>query len=127
MERLIDGLKKSASRAGEFPKAEEKNKPQIFLDFIESIKIAAGSAHQLAHARENPKWLDMRDILENIITMGYTLPQRPDNEDQLWIKVQGFLTDIAEQARTLATMAAMHRNDVIANLDHRASVADKLN
>lgn len=127
LERLIDGLKKSASRAEEFVKAEDKDKPGLFVDFIEGIKVAAGSAHQLGHAQENPKWLDMRDILENIVTISYTLPQRPEEENSLWLKVKTFLEQLVVQTRTLANMGAMKRSDVLLHLDERSRNADKLN
>jgi hypothetical protein len=66
--RLSDSLKRAASRAKEITEAEETKKAEIFIDFIDNIKIAAGSSHQLAHAQENPYWLPSRPY------WGYGLP-----------------------------------------------------
>lgn len=45
----------------------------MLLRFVDSLKAAAGSAHQMAHAQSNPKWLTVRDLLENIIIQGQKL------------------------------------------------------
>lgn len=42
----------------------------MLLRFVDGLKVAAGSAHQLAHAQENPNWLKVRDMLENLIESG---------------------------------------------------------
>jgi hypothetical protein len=41
--------------------------------FVDGLKVAAGSAHQLAHAQQNSNWLKVRDILENLIESGQKL------------------------------------------------------
>lgn len=120
IERFIDSLKRAADRAKMFPEAENKKKGEIFVEFIDDIKIAAGSAHQLGHTQENPKWLDTRDLLENIITVGYSLPQNNETENGLWAKVETLLLQLSETGRKLATMRAMKRSDVLLHLDQRA-------
>lgn len=47
--------------------------PEMLIRFIDGLKIAAGSAHQLAHAQENPNWLKIRDALETMIEQGQKL------------------------------------------------------
>ena len=41
--------------------------------FVDGLKVAAGSAHQLAHTQENPNWLKVRDMLETLIEKGQRL------------------------------------------------------
>lgn len=120
IDRFIDSLKRAADRAKDFPETPMNKKGEKFVEFINDIKVAAGSAHQLGHAQENPKWLDTRDLLENIITVGYTLPQNSENENGLWAKVQTLLEQLSETGRKLATMRAMKRVDVLTHLDARS-------
>lgn len=124
LERFIDANKKAASRAQEITEAEEKKKPGLFVEFVNSVKVAAGSAHQLAHAQENAKWLDVRDLLENIVTVSMSLPQK--QQDVLWIRIKEFLIEIADSGRKLATMRSMTRKEVLENIDHRSTVANTL-
>lgn len=49
------------------------SEPEMLARFIDGLKVAAGSAHQLAMAQENPKWLQIRDVLEAIIENGRKL------------------------------------------------------
>lgn len=63
----------------------------MLVRFVDGLKVAAGSAHQLAHAQENPNWLKVRDMLEALI----------------------------EKGQKLALSKAMPRQEVLANLDHR--------
>jgi len=42
----------------------------MLVRFVDGLKVAAGSAHQLAHAQENPNWLKVRDLLESLIENG---------------------------------------------------------
>lgn len=46
------------------------SEPEMLARFVDGLKVAAGSAHQLAHAQENPDWLKVRDLLENLIEKG---------------------------------------------------------
>lgn len=127
LDRYVDGLKKSASRAGEFVSAGENKKLELFTDFIDGIKVAAGSAHQLAHSQMNPKWLDTRDILENIITLSLGITNFIDEEaGPLWIRIQESLNDMVDSGRKLAFSKAMKWEDITAHLDHRAKNAESL-
>lgn len=49
------------------------SEPEMLNRFVDGLKTAAGSAHQLAHAQENPSWLKVRDYLENLIEKGQRL------------------------------------------------------
>lgn len=44
--------------------------PEMLVRFVDGLKVAAGSAHQLAHAQSNPNWLQVRDLLETLIEKG---------------------------------------------------------
>lgn len=46
------------------------SEPEMLVRFVDGLKIAAGSAHQLAHAQSNPNWLKVRDMLENLVESG---------------------------------------------------------
>lgn len=46
------------------------SEPEMLLRFVDGLKVAAGASHQLAHAQENPHWLKVRDLLENLIESG---------------------------------------------------------
>jgi hypothetical protein len=120
LERYIDGLKKSASRAEEFLTAESEEKARLFIEFIEGIKVAAGSAHQLAHAQENPKWLDTRDLLEAVITVAQSILVHTEDDRPFWQKIKTSLEIMQVTGRTLATSRAMKRSDVLLHLDERA-------
>ena len=127
LDRYIDGLKKSASRAGEFVSAGENQKLKLFVDFIDGVKVAAGSAHQLAHSQMNPKWLDIRDILEGIVTLSHGITNFSDDQaGPIWIKIKEHLDTMTDTGRRIATSKAMAWTDIIANLDHRAENADVL-
>lgn len=118
-ERYIDSLKKAASHADEFVKNESNNKIELFLDFLDSIKISAGSAHQLAHAQENPKWLDIRDILEGIMEVGKSIPMMKGDDRPIWSRINKSLLDMISAGDKIFNMKGMTRKDVLANLDHR--------
>lgn len=125
LDRYVDGLKRSASRAGEFLSVGPDKKLKLFVEFIDGIKVAAGSAHQLAHSQMNPKWLDARDILEGVIILSNTITDYSDEQvGPVWLKVQQVLNDMVDSGRKLATSRAMKWEDVIANLDSRAKNAD---
>lgn len=126
LERLVDSLKKASARALEFPKTEMKKRPELFVDFIDAIKVAAGSSHQLAHAQMNPKFLDTRDILEGIITVSQTLPLHSEKDDYLWTRISESLDQMVVTGRKMATSKAMTRLDVLQNLDHRAQNLSKI-
>jgi hypothetical protein len=46
------------------------SEPEMLVRFVDGLKVAAGSAHQLAHAQENTNWLKVRDMLEALIESG---------------------------------------------------------
>jgi len=124
LDRYIDGLKKSASRAGEFLLVTGNKKLNLFVDFIDGLKVAAGSAHQLAHSQMNPKWLDIRDILEGIVTLSHGITNFSDEQaGPIWIKIKENLDTMADTGRTIATSKAMVWSDITANLDQRAKNA----
>ena len=119
LDRYCDGLSKAAARAGEFFRSPQEKRPKLFIDFIEGIKVAAGSAHQLAHAQENPKWLEIRDKLEQILEVGKHYPPATENRSSVWIKVKGLLENMEIFGRKLGTSKAMTRIEVLANINAR--------
>lgn len=44
----------------------ETTEPEMLIRFMEGLKQAAGSAGQLAHAQQNPRWLQVRQLLEAV-------------------------------------------------------------
>ena len=54
----------------------ETTEPEMLVRFLDGLKQAAGSAHQLAHAQQNPKWLQVRDLLEGVRGQGAALATR---------------------------------------------------
>lgn len=123
--RFVDSLKKSASRAEEITKVEDNKKPKIFIDFINGLKISAGSAHQLAHAQQNPGFLNIRDTLEGIIEVGQRLPTFYNSQNIIWLKIKESLTELAQRGEKLATSKAVARTDVLAMLDVRQKKASE--
>lgn len=117
--RYVDSLRKSASKAKEFTEVELNKKPEIFVEFIDGLKIAAGSAHQLAHSQENPKWLSIRDILEKIIELGQYLPTFSNQSYPLWMKIKTQLEELAESGTKMAFSSSMPRYEVLSRLNHR--------
>lgn len=73
------------------------SEPETLNYFVDGLKKAAGAAHALAHAQENPNWLKVRDMLESLI----------------------------EKGQRLALAKSMPRNEVIRQLDIRQANAPK--
>lgn len=117
--RYTESLKMAASRAKEITEAKEEGKAKLFVDFISGIKVAAGSSHQLAHAQENPYWLNIRDKLEAIIELGQNLPAFKESENHLWVTIRTALLGMAETGNQLFLKKAMARKEVLEHLDQR--------
>lgn len=117
--RYVDSLKRAASRAVEFIRAEESAKPALFVDFLHQIKVAAGSAHQLGITQENTHFLVLRDKLEMIIEVGQTLPTFGPKQNGLWMSIKNSLEQMAQTGFRLATSKGMKRTEVLANLNLR--------
>lgn len=126
--RFTDSLKKSASRAEEITKAQINDKPRIFVEFIDGLKVSAGSAHQLAHQQQNPYFLNIRDTLEGIIEIGQKLPVMNESQNVIWLGIKTSLETMAERGLKMATSKAVTRTEVLANLaDRQAKLDEKLN
>lgn len=123
IERFADSLKKSASRAKEFTEADESDRPKIFVDFIDGIKVAAGSAHQLAHAQENPFWLQLRDLLEKVIEISSTFVRYSPSQKKHWNIIKVSLEHLASRGITMARAKPISRENALVELDNRAKAA----
>lgn len=123
IERFADGLKKSASKAKEFITAEEKDKPNLFVEFIQGLKVAAGSAHQLALYQENPNFLDIRDKIEKVIEVGQNPVTFTSKQAGLWFSIKNSLEALSMTGIKMAQSKAMKRVDVLSNLTFRESQA----
>lgn len=123
LSRFSDGLKQAASRAGEFYRSPTEKRPQLFIDFISGIKVAAGSSHQLAHTQQNTKWLELRDKLEQIIELGKTFPPSTDNRSTVWVTVKTLLENLEKSGRQLGSAKAMSRSELLVNLNARELMA----
>jgi hypothetical protein len=120
LNRYIDGLKKAASRAGEFHSNAMANRPKLFVDFIEGLKGAAGSAHQLSHSRMDTRWLDIRDFLEKILDLGKTMPPTNESDARMWAMIQQNLNGMVDKGQKLANSAkGQTRLDTLVNLSIR--------
>lgn len=119
IERYVDGLNKSASKAKEIMTATLEQKPALFVDFVSGVKVAAGSAHQLAHAQENPHFLSIRDLLEGVIIASQDVVVFDQKYNGLWMKIKNDLEHMAVTGRKMANGKAMSRQAVLDNLDSR--------
>lgn len=119
LERFVDSLKKSANRASEFITSEETSKPELFVDFIEGLKIAAGSSHQLGATRMDPRWLTIRDLIENVLDLGKTMPPTKGDDSQMWNDIKTLLTKLAENGQKLYNLRSMARVDVLSAMTAR--------
>lgn len=119
IQRYTEGLKQSASAVTELQKSELADRPAIIVKFIDGIKVAAGSAHQLCHAQENPYFLDIRDKLESIIENTEILVTSASPDNPLWTKIKEHLLGIADKGKRMATSKGMLRGDVLKLLDVR--------
>lgn len=119
--RFGDGLKLSISKAGEFIKTpKDSNKPELFLDFLGGLKVAAGSAHQLAHARMDTRWLDLRDILEKVLDLGKEIPVSKADDGEMWLRIAKSLVTLSNTGFYLANNTkAQKRADTLAALTTR--------
>lgn len=73
------------------------SEPEMLVRFVDGLKVAAGSAHQLAHAQSNPNWLKVRDMLEGLIEHGQQMAMskampRQDVLEQLNIRQRNINT-----------------------------------
>lgn len=118
LERYSDGLKQAASRAGEFYRSPAETRPQLFIDFLQGIKVAAGSSHQLAHYQENSKWLDIRDKLEQIIEIGKSFPPS-QGRNNIWLKVKTLLEMMEQTGRKIGSSKSMNRTELLMNMNDR--------
>lgn len=123
--RFADGLAQASDRAKDFMSAKEVDKPKLFVEFIQGLKIAAGSAHQLAHTQENPHFLTLRDILEKIIELGQTLPTFKQTQNGMWLSIKKSLDEMAIKGKKMATSKAVLRSDVLEMLDLRQIKLDE--
>lgn len=119
LERYGENLKKAASIAGNFTKTKEVDRPKLFVEFINSLKIAAGSAHQLGVTRLEPLWLNLRDVLEKIVELGQQLPNLGDSVNRHWVGIQKNLEILAYRGRVLGESRMRPRQDVLQDVDRR--------
>lgn len=121
--RFADGLSRSASVAKQFITAKENEKPTLFVEFIGGLKVAAGSAHQLAVYQENPNFLSLRDKIEAVIEVGQNLPTFTGQQAGLWFGIKNSLLAMSETGCKMATSKAMKRSEVLTSLAFREAQA----
>lgn len=126
IERFADGLKEAASRCRQFHTVPESERPDLFVKLIASLRISAGSAHQLAMARiDQPQWLLYRDTLEKFSDFAKDTIF-VDSEGSIWETVAIELDRLAETGRKTAQSAGWSREAVLDEMDRRETEA-KLN
>src|ERR1700761_7277790 len=128
LDRYVDSLDKASARCLDIIKAEEKDKPALFVEFLNSIKVAAGSSHQLAHSRpdQSPQWLDLRNLLENVLEAGKELPLMTNKQNGLWMNIRNSLKTLTEKGKKVAFSRGMSRTDVLFDMDLRMKNAPNL-
>lgn len=119
IERFVAGCNEAGDRAKQFLKCEENEKPRLFTEFAHGLKVAAGSAHQLAITQENPNFLNIRDVLEKVIAGSQDLVTCGPLSNGSWLSISKSLEGIALRGQRMARAKAMSRTDVLANLDVR--------
>lgn len=119
IERFVDGLRKASDRCVEIIRAPENEKPLLFTEFLHAIKISAGSAHQIAHAHEDPQWLSIRDLLEKVIEAGQEIPTMTDKQNGLWFNIKQSLDHLCVKGQKLFIARPKKRSDVLIELDQR--------
>lgn len=123
IQRYGDSLSRAASHAKEFMTVEEVRKPTLFVEFIAELKVAAGSAHQLAIYQENPNWLSVRDTIEGVIDIGQTTPIFTSAQAGQWLVIKQSLERMAENGLRMARAKSLSRAEVLGKLLIRESVA----
>ena len=130
LNRYVDGLNRASSRAKEMITSELSQKPRIFTEFLNSIKVAAGSAHQLAHSQvdHSTRWLALRDLLEKIIDVGAELPTFSDGNRQngLWMTIKKSLDNLALSGKKLFVSKALSKADLDFELNKRLQNAPNM-
>lgn len=121
-ERFVDSLKEASSRCKELITSEEVQKPEIFVRLVSSLKVAAGSAHQLSMAQMNPQWLMFRDALESFSVFAQDTVFK-QSEASTWTTVANHLDKLAYNGKKLATSKSIARTDALEILDHREKAA----
>lgn len=121
-----EGLEKAKSKSLEMIKAELNKQPTIFIEFIDSLKRAAGACHGLAHSRidHSTKWLTLRDNLEKIIDLGQTLPSFRQDNNGVWFQISKVLEQLVTHGKTLYNRKAFSRAEILSDLDVRRSLAN---
>ena len=118
IERYSDSLKEAASRCRELIKSDEKDRPEVFIKLAHSLKICAGSAHQLAISQENTKFLQIRDAIERFLEFSQQNIFKK-HEGHVWTVVANQLDILADNGKKVATSKAMTRLQVLTELDSR--------
>lgn len=115
IERFADSLKEAASRCREFSKVPEIERPDVFVKLVSSLKIGAGSAHQLAMAQMNPQWLLFRDTLEKFSEFAqktiFDISEGP-----IWETVAKELDKLSYNGEKMARAKSRSRDDVLDDL-----------
>lgn len=122
IERFGDSLKEAASRCREFSKVEVTERPEIFIRLVASLKVGAGSAHQLSMAQMNPQWLFIRDMLENFSVFAQENIFK-ESEGKIWSLVADELDKLSVSGHKMATDKAISRQDALDILDEREKAA----
>lgn len=125
LDRYTDGLKKSASAANQITRSLLESRPKIFVEFVSGMKVAAGSAHQLAHAQQNVKWLSIRDLLEGVIEKSQDIVTFNSEANPFWFSIEKSLQSLCERGIKMATSKAVTRADLLVDVAAREAILKK--
>lgn len=85
--------------------------------FLDGVQKAAVAANGLAHTQANPKWLAVRDGLENLVKLFKTLIIAGKQPPRA--KIVSTLRGVLFGAHMMVSAKSMNRQDVLATLDVR--------
>lgn len=122
LSRLVDATRQSADCVQQMCRSLAMFMPvdaKTLIKFRASLKQAAGCAHQLTHAQQNPAFLAIRDQLnelEKAQALGFS---RDPQVGMAWSMIGTALDKLWRTAEKMATSKPVARQDVLAMLDRR--------
>lgn len=125
IERFCDSLKEAASRCRELPRTAETERPEIFVRLVSSLKVSAGSAHQISMARLDPRWLQFRDTLEMFSVVAQETVFK-DSDGPSWETIAKELDKLAYTGTKLYDAKSRSRDDVLEDLLKREEKKEEI-
>lgn len=123
LERLRDGCGFASDACASICRSLMLSAPLDWRDYrtlLVMLRQASGAAGQLAHAQQNPAFLDIRNALESLRdSSGPALKMRSEASGLLFARMGDALRFASANAVLIACAKPVSRQDVLAALDHR--------